>query len=737
MAALPLFGVIPYTNSNASTLSFITNWTNYTGAPPAFLHFFGAQGGGQNMAECSNISTDGYNYLAWVAGTNLPVMWSMALNASDFTLAQVGTGAANSYFDSMASQIMAYTGPKFPGGLMYVRLGWEFQNAGWTWSVTGSTGYAAADYIAAFSQAYARFKLASPNFRIIWCPNAGNSVPTDPATCFPSGGASGFCDLIGLDCYEFVEYSLTTWAQQLANNGRGAAWAYALAQANNIPFCLPEWSTSDPASSNTDADGAQFVQDVAAWCAGAQSYSYAPNGNVPRNVAFTSWWDGGSGSGYNGTLEGNQYPLTGAAYKTYIAGYTTAFPWVASNTSGSLQAQNLLLDLSNPAIARSHLGFSGVTANGTNTVSFGSVAPSGAASTPSSWLALPDGLGNTVVMPMFRLGSSPSSPLAIAQAFIANSTIGVNIPRDAPTTGTYNGASIGGSGATSYANYLVNTCGFSEVGFSYPYNGGLGTGYTSPISTPSTSDSYMNGIITLAKAIEAAGGRNRIRGCDNVTGTNSAINAWIPTFSAFISNSSGLTPGKTEVSPIGEAIGKTNSYWNPTIQSWHTLMRANLKQSSGWVLGVPSSYWNGIGTLTGRQIVTYNGSTDFQTHYHVDYYLGEGGTSYSVSPGFTTAWSLMKSWSQANGNLCIIFRECAPMKPAGGQAPGAWSSYWNTMAQVAGLGVLVGWDANGNDGAFNFAQGTNMAFSGTMLTAIQAAVATVKALPGYGSGVNR
>jgi beta-mannanase len=254
----------------------------------------------------------------YLSATNRPVIFSLYMcDTTTTNLSHITSGSLDSYFTAAAAAFIGYI-PKDPNGLTYVRLGWEFNLGGFPWAVGLVPENTSAAFVAAFRRIVRLFRAVSASFRFVWCPGNGNGADATPIQSYPG---DDYVDVIGVDAYQFTKYGIATWADQLAYAGTGVTYWYNFSQCYQHrkgakkPFCVGEWATSDPNAGNSDATGADYVTAFRNWCAGTDQ------GNVHRNIAYHSWYDSGPGEsgGYDGYLDNNQYPLTGAAYRAAFA----------------------------------------------------------------------------------------------------------------------------------------------------------------------------------------------------------------------------------------------------------------------------------------------------------------------------------------------------------------------------------------------------------------------------------
>ena len=247
-----------------------------------------------------------------MAPTGRPVCWSvpmLPINGDRLNLSASGTQDA--YYTQAAQALAAYPF-KLPDGTQLVRIAWEFPS-GYPWQVAVVPQNTPANYIATYIRMVNAFRAVSSEFRFVWCANSGSSLwgGGSPALCYPG---DAYVNFIGTDAYQ--NPAATTWGSQLSANGYGANWAYNFAQCKyNLrsgtpkPFILGETGVVNGGAAGTDAQGAQFINDLYSWVAGKDQ------GNIVRNVGYICYWNGDAGSSYDAELDQGTKPLSAAAFK--------------------------------------------------------------------------------------------------------------------------------------------------------------------------------------------------------------------------------------------------------------------------------------------------------------------------------------------------------------------------------------------------------------------------------------
>ncbi len=169
------------------------------------------------------------------------------LTISGTSLAQVATGAYDSYYRSMAKSLVS-----LGRGASVIRLGWEFNGNWQPWTPTSPT-----DYINAFRHVVKVLRGVSSSFKIDWNGNEGKSQSGyDPFTQLYPGDR--YVDIVGVDAYDgWWTYitdrtSFNAWANQ---SGGIYKWL-AFATAHSKKLSVPEWG-----SLSTGLDGSTAYID--------------------------------------------------------------------------------------------------------------------------------------------------------------------------------------------------------------------------------------------------------------------------------------------------------------------------------------------------------------------------------------------------------------------------------------------------------------------------------------------
>jgi hypothetical protein len=214
------------------------------------------------------------------------------------SLALGAAGTYNTYFYQMGQQLVANNLSN-----AILRLGWEFNGNWYAWKVGND---ADAKNFAAFWKQIVNTLRTVPgqNFKYCWSGDVNWEGSTDPyplADAYPSGtDASGkpYVDYAGTDAYDsswsyypwatgstaaqILAIQKNVWANVVnAKEGSGywgiPVWQ-AIAKANNVPFCIPEWGVS--MDTHMGGDDTYYVQ---------QMHDFIQT--AANNVYFASYYD--------------------------------------------------------------------------------------------------------------------------------------------------------------------------------------------------------------------------------------------------------------------------------------------------------------------------------------------------------------------------------------------------------------------------------------------------------------
>jgi len=226
-------------------------------------------------------------------------MWSIPLIPTGANLADAAAGKYDANYLAMAQQLVANAGGQ---SQIYVRLGWEFNGAGWN---SSSAVGQPENYAAAFRDFVTIARSVSDKFVFEWTPNAG---PTDmnPETAYPG---DKYVDVIGTDFYYNTQWDskdAKTAFNYFVSEPYGLQWQQDFAAAHGKPTAIGEWGLN--------SDNPEYVKLVADW---AKSH----------NMLYQNYWD--SNAAFQGQLSSGQFPTAAAAYQALFGsqadGHTNSF----------------------------------------------------------------------------------------------------------------------------------------------------------------------------------------------------------------------------------------------------------------------------------------------------------------------------------------------------------------------------------------------------------------------------
>lgn len=223
----------------------------------------------------------------WALGLfpDLPrqMVWSIPLLAKGATLAEAAKGSYNQHFEAAARKIFRAR-PERP---IHIRTGWEFNGNWMKWRSKGKE----ANFIKAFKNFAACFRSESDQFKMVWCPNIGQS---DPALSYPG---DEYVDVVGLDFYHQPRWDPKgsadeTWTY-MVTRPFGLQWHLEFSRKRNKPIAFPEWGIC------RDNFG-PYVEKAAAWFKSG-------------NAIYQCYWD--TNADYPGQLSDGSYPATGRSFR--------------------------------------------------------------------------------------------------------------------------------------------------------------------------------------------------------------------------------------------------------------------------------------------------------------------------------------------------------------------------------------------------------------------------------------
>ena len=221
------------------------------------------------------------------------VAWSVPFPGKG-QLEAVQSGQFDAVYTDLARQIVAAT----PSGDILVRLPWEF-NLGWQENAAKDRNgnWAEGLFIGAWSRLSLLFRVVSPRFKIVWCPNVCTK-DRDPAKLLPR---SQHYDIIAQDFYMQKAYDRPGAFSYFRDEARGLQWAVNLAKAKGKLYAISEEGMDDDI----------FADDLKAYIAWKASVG----------VHHACWWDypdpnnPNVGAVIDSRLSTGNHPVLGAIYR--------------------------------------------------------------------------------------------------------------------------------------------------------------------------------------------------------------------------------------------------------------------------------------------------------------------------------------------------------------------------------------------------------------------------------------
>ena len=283
---------------------------------PATVKAFGNSIGAQPAYAMDFLDGDSWSalvdsapsYFAAWKGSGYSMVWGIPIlpNATDYSLADGAAGDYNSYFLTLAQDMVA--GGQ---GSSIVRIGWEF-NGGWfPWAANGH----AAAFIGYWQQIVDTMRsVPGQDFKFEWNPTAGDLGVGNLADYYPG---SAYVDYVGLDVYDQNWSTYPGGAAEFANiesEGFGLNWLSSFAAAQGKSIVLPEWGLGTVAgdgglpytaenSQTSGGDDPTFINDMAQWIQAndvveANYWQFgidalSPSSNPNSYAAFVSDFGGG------------------------------------------------------------------------------------------------------------------------------------------------------------------------------------------------------------------------------------------------------------------------------------------------------------------------------------------------------------------------------------------------------------------------------------------------------------
>lgn len=305
----------PVTGSSSSTPtgstgSTTTNLQSVLGAYAGSTNVSGINALGTQLGFHLNYAMDFLDGTSWSTITSSLNNWILApwqattykmiwgvdmLPNSGSSIAQGSTGAYNSYFKTVAQQLVS-------GGQAssIIRLGWEFNGSWFPWQVQSIDSSTTQSQFIAYWQNIVNSmrSISGQHFTFEWNPTEQIGSTPVLADYYPG---DAYVDYIGLDIYANTPDSTETpqqqWTRIDSTDDYALPWLASFSSQHGKPIVLPEWGIWNDGASDGTGDNAYFIQQMAAWI---QSH----------NVAEANYWQYGTSA-----LFGGQSPNASAAFK--------------------------------------------------------------------------------------------------------------------------------------------------------------------------------------------------------------------------------------------------------------------------------------------------------------------------------------------------------------------------------------------------------------------------------------
>ena len=260
--------------------------------------FIALHTGKANWTDWLNSINTELKYFAPLTSTH-QLDWTIPMFVDGGTLPAAASGAYNSYYVQAAKALVAGLPNE---STIYVRVGEEFNLAGFPWTATNDP----QDYVKAYQDFVTAFRSVSSKFKFEWNVNEANTG-MNPASAYPG---DNYVDIIGMDFYYKAAYDgsdpLKAWNNKV-NDTYGLQWLENFATAHGKPTAYSEWGVD----SNT---AGPYVQKAFQWFAS-------------HNVVYDNYWDANQG-GFNGQIDNGQYAAAASAFKAAVLTQTVT---LASN----------------------------------------------------------------------------------------------------------------------------------------------------------------------------------------------------------------------------------------------------------------------------------------------------------------------------------------------------------------------------------------------------------------------
>jgi beta-mannanase len=189
---------------------------------------------------------------------SVPLLPNPASGGGPYTFAEGATGAYNSYFTTLATNLAA---SGWNANNCVIRLGWEFNG---DWSPWFAPAGQEANFIAYWQNIVTAMRAVIPGLKFIWDPNVGNSRGSSALENYYPG--SSYVNYIGMDIYDTASSGgPVAWSSYLTEDGYGLNWLANFSRTMGKPACIPEFGLGPDTGAAGSGDDPYFIAQIAAW----------------------------------------------------------------------------------------------------------------------------------------------------------------------------------------------------------------------------------------------------------------------------------------------------------------------------------------------------------------------------------------------------------------------------------------------------------------------------------------
>jgi Glycosyl hydrolase family 26 len=330
------------------------------------------------------------------------------LPQSGGTIETGATGSYNTYFASMAKQLVADNQSN-----AIIRLGWEMNGDWMTWNgVNDPTAW-----VAYWKQIVTTMRaVPGANFKFLWSPNV--DVAFDLTKLYPG---DAYVDEVGMSVYDQSwAYSASQSTQRWDElyNGLygtyGLAWLATFSKTHAKPIAFGEWGLSSRCDGHGGGDDPYFIQ---------QMHNYIVN----NNVAWEAYFNIDPADCEDHSLTAGHFPNAAAVYKTLWSQSSQPSQPASSSSSPSATPSATATPSDTPTTSASTSPTATVTASATATATASATVSTSPSETTSATPSSVSGIGQIWV----SVQANRTDPTALDGADLggpvyiwANSTLG-------------------------------------------------------------------------------------------------------------------------------------------------------------------------------------------------------------------------------------------------------------------------------------------------------------------------